>query len=73
MLANNATNRGSVLAFLQAVMIKSPSIIAALLLLHADKHARAWFHLFLGNNLPPPTNAPQDNTGLTGVLSDVTM
>ena len=61
-----------VLAFTQAVAIKSPRVIAAPLSLHADKRARVWFQRWTYVNLPtPPKPAPQDNLGLTGVLTDV--
>ena len=58
-LATIAANNNSVLAFFQAVMVKSPQIIATPLFLCADKLARFWFLIWVGNNLLPTTNAPQ--------------
>ena len=61
-----------VLAFLQAVAVKSPQVVSAALSLCADKHARVWFHQWSNINLPTSANtAPQYHAGLTGVLSDV--
>ena len=61
-----------VLAFLQAVAIKSPWVIAAPLYLCADKRTRVWFRRRTDINLPrPPKPAPQDHIGLTGVMTDV--
>ena len=70
-LANIIANCDDVSAFLQAIAVKSPRIIAYFILLCSDKHARVWFLQWPGNNLPSPTNAPQDHTGLKRVLSDV--
>ena len=49
-----------VLAFLQAVAVKSLQVIAAPLSLRADKRARIWFCCWTDVNLPtPPNPAPQ--------------
>ena len=62
-----------VLAFLQAVAVKSPRVIAAPLSLRVDKCARVWFQRWTDMNLAkPPTLAPQDHLGLMDVLTDVT-
>ena len=65
-LAPFAVNCDEILAFLQAVTVKSPRVIAAPLSLRADKKARVWFQRWTYVHLPkPPTPAPQDHTGLT--------
>ena len=62
----------NVLAFIQAVAVKSPRVIAAPLSLRADKRARIWFRCWTYINLPtPPKPDPQDHIGITGVLTDV--
>ena len=72
-LATIADYCDDVLAFLQAVAVKSTRVLAAPLSLCADKHAHVWFQQWTDANLPkPPTLAPQDHLGLTGVLTDVT-
>ena len=59
------------MAFLQAVAVKPPRVIAAPLSIRADKKARVWFQRWTDVHLPkPPTPAPQDHTGLTDVLAD---
>ena len=61
-----------VLDFVQAVVVKSPLVLAAPLSLCADKHARVWFQQWTDANLPKtPTPAPQDHLGLTGILTDM--
>ena len=62
----------NVLAFLQAVAIKSPQVIAAPLSLRADKRVRVWFQRWIDINLLTLAKpAPQDHLGLTGVRTDV--
>ena len=62
----------NVLAFLQAVEVKSLQVTAAPLFLRADKRARIWFQQWSGNNLNnPDKTAPRDHPGLTGVLIKV--
>ena len=71
-LATIAYDCDNVLAFLQAVSVKSPRVLAAPLSLCADNCARVWLQRWADVNLPkPPTPAPQDHLGLTGVLTDV--
>ena len=71
-LAPFTVDCNDVLAFLQAVAVKSPRVIAAPLSLRAYKKARVWFKRWTDMHLPkPPTPTPQDNTGLTNVLTDV--
>ena len=71
-LASFAVNCDDVLAFLQAVAVKYPRVIAAQLSLGADKKSRVWFQRWTAVHLPkPPMPAPQDHTGLTDVLADV--
>ena len=65
-------NCDDVMAFLQVVAVKFPQVPAALFSLCAEKRARVWFQQWTDVNLPnPPTPAPQDHLGLTGVLTDV--
>ena len=72
-LATISDSFDDVLALLQAVAVKSPRVLAVPLSLRADKRARVWFQQWTDANLPkPPTLAPQDHLGLTGVLTDVT-
>ena len=72
MLATIADNCENVLAFLQAVTVKSPRVTTAPLSLHATKRVCVWFHQWKETNLPiPPKLSPQDHMGLTGVLTDV--
>ena len=73
MLDNITADCNEIFEFLQAVAVKSYQIIANPLLLHEDKRACIWLRRWPGNNLSPPTNAPQDHTGLTVFLSDVAM
>ena len=71
-LASFAVDCDDVLAFLQAIAVKYPRVIAAPLSLCADKKARVWFKRWTDVHLPnPPTPAPQDHTGLTDVVADV--
>ena len=71
-LASIADDCDNVFAFLQAVAVKSPRVLAATLSLCADKRARVWFQRWTDVNLPkPPTPSPQDHLGLTDVLIDV--
>ena len=71
MLDTIAADWNNVLTFLHSVTVKSPRIIAVPLLPHVDKHVYVWFRRWVGNNILPTTNAPQDIRELTGVLSDV--
>ena len=71
-LATTADDCDNFLAFLQASAVKYPRVLAAPLYLRADKRARAWFQQWTNVNIPkPPTPAPQDQLGLTGVLTNV--
>ena len=71
-LATIADDCDNVLAFLQAIAVKSPRVIVAPLSLLADKHARIWSQQWTDVNLPkPPTLSPQDHLGLTGVRTNV--
>ena len=71
-LVSFAFNCDDVLAFLQAVSVNPPQVIAAPLSLRADKKARVWFQIWTDVHLPkPPTPAPQDHLGITDVLTDV--
>ena len=71
-LATITDDYDDVLAFLQAIAVKSPRVLAAPLSLHADKRAHVWFQLWTDVNLPkPPTLASQDHLGLTDVLTNV--
>ena len=66
-----------VLAFLQENAIKATRVVGAPLQLCADKRARDWLHKWVTNYITPLstpiTAAPQDHSGITGVLSDATM
>ena len=71
-LATITDDCDNILAFLQAVAVKSPRVLAAPLSIRADKRARVWFQRRTDVNLPkPPTPAPQEHLGLTGVLTDM--
>ena len=71
-LATITDDCDDVLAFLQAVAVNSPRVIAAPLSLCPDKRARVWFQRWTDVNIPnPPKSAPQDHLGLTGVLTNV--
>ena len=71
-LASIADDCDDVLAFLQAVAVKSPRVLAAPLSLRVDKRARVWFQRWTDVNLPkPPTPSSQDHLGLTDVLTNV--
>ena len=70
-LVTIADDCDNVFDLLQYIVVKSPRIIATLLLLCAETCVRVWFRRWSGKKLPPPTNATQDHTGLIGVLSDV--
>ena len=70
-LATIADDCDDILAFLQAVAVKYPRVLASLSL-PADKRARVWFQRWTDVNLPKlPTPAPQDHLGLMGVLTNV--
>ena len=72
-LASIADDCDDVLAFLQAVTVKYPRVLAAPLSLCADKRARVWFQRWTDVNMPKtPTPAPQYHLGLTDILTDVT-
>ena len=72
MLATIANDCDDVLAFLQAVAVKSPRALAAPLSLCVDKRERVWFQRWTDVNLTkPPTPSPQEHLGLTDVLTDV--
>ena len=72
MLATIAENCDNVLAFLQAVAVKSPQVTADPLSLRVDKHVRDWFLRWTDTNLPlPPKTTPQDHICLTGVLNNM--
>ena len=65
-------NCNDVLAFLQAVAVKSPRVIASPLSLRADKHAHVWFRCWTDVNLPaPPKTYPQNHMDLTSLLTNV--
>ena len=71
-LASIADDCDNVLAFLQAVAVESPRVLAAPLSLCMDKRVRVWFQRCTDVNLTkPPTSAPQDYLGFTDVLTDV--
>ena len=71
-LATISDNYNDVLAFLQAVTVKSPQITAAPLYFCANKHEHIWFHWWSDTNIPtPPKLVPQDHSGLTSVLTNV--
>ena len=71
-LTTNADNCDNVSAFLQAVAVKYPRVIAAPLSLRTDKRAHVWFQRWTDVNLPtPPKPDPQDHLGITGVLTNV--
>ena len=71
-LANTEDDCNNVLDFIQAFTVKSPRVIASPLSLRVEKCARIWFRWWSKNNLPTPAKtAPQDHTGITGVLRDV--
>ena len=72
-LASFAVDCDDVLAFLQAVAVKSPRVIAAPLSICSDNKARVWFQRWTDVHLPKPfTPATQDHMGLTDVLTDAT-
>ena len=65
-------NCDDVLAFLQAIAVKSSRVTADPLSIRADNRTRVWFCRWTYTNLPtPPKTAPQDHMGLTGILADV--
>ena len=69
-----AANYDDALAFLQEVTLKTPRVLAVPLLLRADFCATSWFRQWAVKNLIQDiiqNTAPQDNSGLTGVLSEV--
>ena len=71
-LTTIADNCDNVLAFLQAVAVKSQRVTAKPLSLLMYKCARTWLRCWTDTNLPTPPNLdPQDHMGLTGVLTDV--
>ena len=52
--------------------VKSARVLAAPLSVCVDKRTRVWFQQWIDVNLSkPPTLAPQDHWGLTGVLTDM--
>ena len=69
--ATIADNCDDVLAFLQDIAIKFTRVLASPLSLHAEKRARIWSQQWTDVNLTkPPTPAPRDHLGLTGVLTN---
>ena len=69
-LAPFAVDCNDVLAFLQAVAVKSPDL-SWRHSLFAKIRKRVWFQRCTDVHLPkPPIPAPQDHTGLTYVLAD---
>ena len=64
-----------ILAFLRGISLKAPQVQAAPLSLRADKREKIWFRQWVDSILkhkaPPNKAAPQDHSGLTGVLSEV--
>ena len=66
-------NSNAVFAFLQAVTLEVPRVMASLFLIRADRRPHDWFHQWTDLHLTQhPThhkNAPQDHAGPTGVLS----
>ena len=69
-----AANCYDILAFIQALALKAPRVLAAPLLMQADKRATSWFHQWakidLKQQVTLQNTAPQDHSGLTGVLSE---
>ena len=65
-----------VLAFIQAVELKAPQVMAETISLQADKQMCNWFHQWVYLQLTPhpnhTKNAPQDHSDITGVLNEVT-
>ena len=58
-LATIADNFNNILAFLQAVAVKSPWVIATPLSLRTNKQARVWFFWWYNINLPAsPKTSP---------------
>ena len=71
-MATIADNFDNVLAFLQAVAIKSPQVTAAPLSIHAEKRARVCLCCWIDTNLTTlPNLYPQDHMDLTGVFTNV--
>ena len=72
-----ASQRSNILLFLQEVTLKALRVLAAPLLLRADKCATSWFHQWYDSNLKQHANlyktAPQDHSRLMVVLSEVVM
>ena len=57
-------------------MVKAPRVASVLISLGSYKRVRDWFQLWLYHHLSPLSNsltiAPQDHSGITGVLRDIT-
>ena len=71
-LSTISDNCNNVLAFLHAIAVKTPQVIADPLSLHAEKRVRIWFRCWIDSNLPTPTRpSPQDHMGLMGVLKNM--
>ena len=72
-----AADCNNVLKFLQEISLKAPQVLMLLLLLRADKRAIRWFCQWSYRNLKHHATlhrtAPQYNSGLKGVLSEVEM
>ena len=64
-----------ILTFLQLIMVKSPRVAASPVSLRSEKLNREKFQGLSSHNLAPLSlthpAAPQDYSGLTGVMSDV--
>ena len=64
-----------ILAFLRGISLKAPQVQTAPISLRAYKREKIWFGQLVDSNLkhqaPPNKAAPQDHSGLTGVLSEV--
>ena len=72
MLATISDNCDNVLAFLQAVAVKSPHFTAKPLPLLTDKCAHAWFCCWTDTSISTlPKLSSQDHMDLTGILTDV--
>ena len=71
-----AANCDDILEFLQVVMVKALWVVAVPILLRMNKCVWVWFRLWSAHQLvslyTPLATAPQDHTGLTGFLSNIT-